>query len=250
MTRVLVCTPTYIEATNISELLHRVRDALPDADILVLDDNSPDGTADVAEKVGAEIGYVEVLRRPSKRGLGDAYRAGFAVGIARGYDVIVQIDADLSHDPAVLPQLIAALEGGADLAIGSRYVPGGSTPYWPWRRKALSRYGNLYAGFMLRTSVHDNSAGYRAFKTTTLKAVEYQTTRAKGYGFQLELTYRVSHWGGRIDEVPITFTDRVRGNSKMSASVMMEEMLLMSWWGIRDRVRAARARRLASRASR
>jgi dolichol-phosphate mannosyltransferase len=243
MTRVLVCTPTYIEATNISELLHRVREALPDADILVLDDNSPDGTADMAEKVGAEIGYVEVLRRPNKRGLGDAYRAGFAVGLARGYDVIVQIDADLSHDPAVLPALIAALEDGADLAIGSRYVPGGSTPYWPWRRKALSRYGNLYTDFMLRTNVHDNSAGYRAFRTDTLRAVEYQTTRAKGYGFQIELAYRVSRWGGRVDELPITFTDRVRGTSKMSLAVMAEEMLLISWWGIRDRLRTLKARR-------
>ncbi len=242
MTRVLVCTPTYNEATNISELLHRVREALPEADVLVLDDNSPDGTADVAEKVAAEVGFVEVLRRPDKRGLGDAYRAGFAVGIARDYDVIVQIDADLSHDPAVLPDLVRALEDGADLAIGSRYVPGGSTPFWPWRRRALSRYGNLYAGFMLRTHVHDNSAGYRAFKTTTLKSVEYQTTRAKGYGFQLELTYRVSRWGGRVDEVPITFTDRVRGTSKMSLSVMMEEMILMSWWGLRDRVRSRRRR--------
>lgn len=241
MTRVLVCTPTYNEATNISELLHRVREALPDADILVLDDNSPDGTADVAEKVAAEVGFVEVLRRPDKRGLGDAYRAGFAVGIARDYDVIVQIDADLSHDPAVLPELVGALEHGADLSIGSRYVPGGSTPFWPWRRKALSRYGNLYAGFMLRTNVNDNSAGFRAFKTSTLKAVDYASTRAKGYGFQLELTYRVSRWGGRVDEVPITFTDRVRGTSKMSFSVMMEEMILMSWWGIRDRINAHRS---------
>jgi dolichol-phosphate mannosyltransferase len=242
MTRVLVCTPTYIEAANISELLHRVREALPAADILVLDDNSPDGTADVAEKVAAEVGGVEVLRRPSKRGLGDAYRAGFAVGVARGYDVIVQIDADLSHDPAVLPELIAALENGADLSIGSRYVPGGSTPFWPWRRKALSKYGNLYTLFMLRTNVHDNSAGFRAFRTDTLKAVEYETTRAKGYGFQIELAYRVARWGGRVDEVPITFTDRVRGTSKMSLAVMAEEMLLISWWGIRDRIHAARGR--------
>ena len=247
MTRVLVCTPTYNEADNIGELLHRVREALPDADILVLDDNSPDGTADVAEKEGAEVGCVEVLRRPSKRGLGDAYRAGFAVGIAREYDVLVQIDADLSHDPSVLPQLIAALDDGADYAIGSRYVPGGATPYWPWRRKALSRYGNLYAGYMLRTHVNDNSAGFRAFRTDTLRAVDYSTTRAKGYGFQLELTYRVARWGGKVAEVPITFTDRVRGNSKMSLSVMVEEMILMTWWGLRDRARLFREKRAASR---
>jgi dolichol-phosphate mannosyltransferase len=246
VTRVLVCTPTYNEADNISELLHRVREALPDADILVLDDNSPDGTADVAEKEGAEVGFVEVLRRPSKRGLGDAYRAGFAVALARDYDIVVQIDADLSHDPAVLPQLIAAVDGGgADYAIGSRYVPGGSTPYWPWRRKALSRYGNLYAGFMLRTNVNDNSAGFRAFRTDTLRAVDFATTRAKGYGFQLELTYRVARWGGTVAEVPITFTDRVRGNSKMSLSVMVEEMILMTWWGLRDRARLLRSKRSA-----
>jgi dolichol-phosphate mannosyltransferase len=243
VTRVLVCTPTYNEADNIAELLHRVRDALPDADILVLDDNSPDGTADVAEKEGAEVGFVEVLRRPSKRGLGDAYRAGFAVALAREYDIVVQIDADLSHDPAVLPELIAAVDGGADYAIGSRYVPGGSTPYWPWRRKALSRYGNLYAGFMLRTNVNDNSAGFRASRTDTLRAVDFATTRAKGYGFQLELTYRVARWGGTVAEVPITFTDRVRGNSKMSLSVMVEEMILMTWWGLRDRMRLLRADR-------
>jgi dolichol-phosphate mannosyltransferase len=243
VTRVLVCTPTYNEADNIGELLHRVRDALPEADILVLDDNSPDGTADVAEKVGAEVGFVEVLRRPSKRGLGDAYRAGFAVALAREYEIVVQIDADLSHDPAVLPELIAAVDGGADYAIGSRYVPGGSTPYWPWRRKALSRYGNLYAGFMLRTNVNDNSAGFRASRTDTLRAVDFATTRAKGYGFQLELTYRVARWGGTVAEVPITFTDRVRGNSKMSLSVMVEEMILMTWWGLRDRMRLLRADR-------
>lgn len=243
MTRVLVCTPTYIEAVNIEELLQRVRAAVPEADILVLDDNSPDGTADVAERVGAKVGKVEVLRRPSKRGLGEAYRAGFTVGILRGYDVLIQIDADLSHDPAVLPQLIETVERGADLAIGSRYVPGGAVPYWPWRRRALSKYGNRYARFMLQTDVQDGTAGFRAYRADTLKAVEYETTRAKGYGFQMELAYRVSNIGGRIEEVPITFTDRVRGHSKMSMAVMVEEMTLISWWGIRDRWRKLRLKR-------
>ena len=149
--RIQVCTPTYIEAENIEEFLRRARAALPEADILVLDDNSPDGTADIAERVGKELGQIEVLRRPEKRGLGNAYRAGFAVGIARGYDVICQIDADLSHDPEVLPELIAAVAAGADVAIGSRYVPGGAVPHWPVRRLALSRYGNKYARFMLQT---------------------------------------------------------------------------------------------------
>ena len=234
--RVQVCTPTYIEAENIEEFLRRARAAVPDADILVLDDNSPDGTADIAEKVGAELGQIDVLRRPEKRGLGAAYRAGFAVGIARGYDVICQIDADLSHDPAVLPQLLAAVEGGADLAIGSRYVPGGNIPHWPKRRLALSKYGNRYARFMLRTGVMDTSAGFRAYRADLLTRIDFSSTRAAGYGFQLETTYRVARSGARVMEIPITFTDRVRGFSKMSASVIGEEMLLMTWWGIRDRL--------------
>lgn len=238
--RVQICTPTYIEAANIEEFLCRARAAVPDADILVLDDNSPDGTADIAEKVGVELGGIEVLRRPSKRGLGNAYRAGFAVGIARGYEALVQIDADLSHDPAVLPDLLAAIEDGADLAIGSRYVPGGSIPNWPWRRRALSKYGNLYTGFMLETGVKDATSGYRAFRSSTLTAVEFANTRAKGYGFQIELAYRVARAGGKVVEVPITFTDRVRGRSKMSLAVMVEEMGLVSWWGIRDRARRNR----------
>ncbi|MEP6626224.1 MAG: polyprenol monophosphomannose synthase [Acidimicrobiia bacterium] len=235
--RVQICTPTYIEAENIEEFLRRARAALPEADILVLDDNSPDGTADVADRVGAELGQIEVLRRPSKLGLGAAYRAGFAVGIARGYEVICQIDADLSHDPAVLPELIGAIRDGADLAIGSRYVPGGQIPHWPARRLALSKYGNRYARFMLRTGVMDTSAGFRAYRATTLTSIGFAETRSKGYGFQLESTYRVARLGAKVVEIPIIFTDRVRGNSKMSASVIGEEMVLMTWWGIRDRIR-------------
>lgn len=233
--RVQICTPTYIEADNIEEFLRRTRAAVPTADILVLDDNSPDGTADIAERVGVELGQIDVLRRPEKRGLGSAYRAGFAVGIARGYEVICQIDADLSHDPEVLPDLIAAVSSGADLAIGSRYVPGGAIPHWPARRLALSKYGNMYARFMLRTGVMDTSAGFRAYRADLLTAIDFASTRAKGYGFQLELTYRTARLGAKVVELPITFTDRVRGYSKMSASVIGEEMLLMTWWGIRDR---------------
>lgn len=239
--RVQICTPTYVEAENIEEFLRRARAAMPDADILVLDDNSPDGTADLAERAAVELGHIEVLRRPEKRGLGNAYRAGFAIGIARGYDVVCQIDADLSHDPAVLPQLIGAVEDGADLAIGSRYVPGGSIPHWPARRRALSKYGNLYTNFMLRTGVHDATAGYRAFRVEILERIDYAETRAKGYGFQIELAYRVAKAGGKIVEIPITFTDRVRGQSKMSMAVMAEEMALVSAWGIRDRLKRAPA---------
>ncbi|CAB4665176.1 unannotated protein [freshwater metagenome] len=236
MSRVLLITPTYQEAQNIEEFLKRARAGLPEADILVVDDNSPDGTADLADAAAISLGQIEVLRRPGKAGLGNAYRAGFAIGLARGYEVLVQIDADLSHDPAVLPQLIAALDAGADLAIGSRYVPGGSIPNWPARRRALSKYGNAYTGFMLRTGVADATAGFRAYKAEVLRLIDYSATRSKGYGFQIETAYRVAKTGSKIVEVPITFTDRVRGHSKMSLAVMVEEMIMVSWWGIRDRV--------------
>lgn len=233
--RTLVVAPTYIEAENLPEFLPRVRRAVPDADILVVDDNSPDGTGALAEELGRELGHIDVLHRPVKTGLGEAYRAGFTVGLERGYEVLVQIDADLSHDPAALPQLLDAVEAGADLVIGSRYVPGGAVPHWPWFRRALSKWGNRYANFMLRVGVHDLTAGFRACPADTLKAIDFATTRAQGYGFQIELAYRVSQWGGRIVEVPITFTDRVRGNSKMSWRVAVEEMRLVSSWGLRDR---------------
>jgi dolichol-phosphate mannosyltransferase len=235
--RTLVITPTYVEAENIDEFLRRTRAALPSADILVVDDNSPDGTADTAEAAATELGSIDVLRRPVKQGLGSAYRAGFAIGLEKGYEALVQIDADLSHDPAVLPELLGALESGADLAIGSRYVPGGEIPHWPWFRRALSRYGNLYAAFVLGTGVKDATSGYRAYRADTLKSIDYATTRSKGYGFQIETEYRVHSWGGRIAEVPIVFTDRVRGYSKMSWFIFAEELLLVTWWGMRDRAR-------------
>jgi dolichol-phosphate mannosyltransferase len=235
--RTLAITPTYLEAENIEEFLRRARAAAPSVEILVVDDNSPDGTADIAEKTAAELGNIDVLRRPAKTGLGSAYRAGFAIGLEKGYDALVQIDADLSHDPAVLPDLLRELESGADLAIGSRYVPGGEIPHWPWYRRALSRYGNRYGSFVLGTGVKDATSGYRAYRADTLKAIDYSTTRAKGYGFQIETAYRVHMWDGRIVEVPIVFTDRERGHSKMTWFIFLEELLLVTWWGIRDRIR-------------
>ena len=241
--RTLVITPTYLEAENIDEFLRRAHAAVPSADILVVDDNSPDGTADIAEKTAAELGNIDVLRRPAKTGLGSAYRAGFAIGLEKGYDALVQIDADLSHDPSVLPSLLREVESGADLAIGSRYVPGGEIPHWPWFRRALSRYGNLYAALVLGTGVKDATSGYRAYRADTLKAIDYSTTRAKGYGFQIETAYRVHLWDGRIVEVPIVFTDRVRGHSKMTWFIFAEELLLVTWWGIRDRIRRLWSRR-------
>jgi dolichol-phosphate mannosyltransferase len=244
--RTLVVTPTYIEGENIEEFLRRVRTSAPDADILVVDDNSPDGTADIAERVGQEVGQVDVLRRPTKDGLGVAYRAGFAVGLERCYDVLCQIDADLSHDPAVLPSLIAPVTSGtADLVIGSRYVPGGSIPHWPWFRRTASRAGNRYAGLMLGTGIRDATSGYRVYLAETLRTIDYASTRSKGYGFQIETAYRVWQEGGRVTEAPIVFTDRVRGYSKMTVSIAAEELGLVTWWGVRDRTR-----RLADRIGR
>ena len=233
--RALVVVPTYNEALNIAEVLHGIRTAAPGADVLVVDDSSPDGTGSLAEGLAAELGQIDVLHRPTKEGLGPAYRAGLGLGIERGYEVIVQMDADLSHDPAALPALLAAMEAGADVAIGSRYVPGGSIPHWPWHRRALSRYGNAYTGFALRTGVADATSGFRAYRVTTLAAIDPASTRATGYGIQIEIAYRMSRAGATIVEVPIAFTDRTRGTSKMSMKIIAEEMLLVSWWGARDR---------------
>jgi dolichol-phosphate mannosyltransferase len=241
--RTLVITPTYDEAENIEEWLRRTRAALPDADVLVVDDNSPDGTGAVAERVAAELGRIQVLHRPMKEGLGVAYRAGFGAGLEQAYDLLCHLDADLSHDPAVLPVLIARLEADdADLVIGSRYVPGGSIPHWPWFRRALSRVGNFYAGLVLGTSVRDNTSGYRVYRAEILKDIDYASTRAKGYGFMIETAYRVWLRGGRIVESPIAFTDRVRGYSKMTLRVAAEELLLVTWWGLRDRTARVVAR--------
>jgi glycosyltransferase involved in cell wall biosynthesis len=234
--RVLVSVPTYREAENIEELLRRLHAAVPDAHILVVDDASPDGTADVAEKLAVELGCIEVLQRPGKSGLGAAYRAGHAVGLARGYDVMVQIDADLSHQPEALPALLQAVRDGADLALGSRYVEGGAIPHWAVYRLALSRWGCAYAAWALGIDVSDSTSGYRAYRASALRAMNFETTRANGYTFQIEMTYRLVRAGGRVVEVPITFTDRERGTSKMSSRIVVEAMVLVTWWGIRDRI--------------
>ncbi|MDQ1532513.1 MAG: dolichol-phosphate mannosyltransferase [Actinomycetota bacterium] len=241
--RVFVSVPTYREAENIEELLTRLRVAVPDAHILVIDDGSDDGTADIAEKLAIELRDIEVLRRPGKSGLGAAYRAGHAIGLARGYDVMVQIDSDLSHQPEALRSLLDAVHDGADLAIGSRYVEGGAIPQWAVYRLALSRWGCRYAAWVLGIDVSDSTAGYRAYRASALRAMQFETTRANGYGFQIEMTYRLARAGGRITEVPITFTDRERGTSKMSGRIVVEAMILVTVWGLRDRLGRRRRNR-------
>jgi dolichol-phosphate mannosyltransferase len=237
--RVLVVVPTYQEVENIEEMLRRVRRAVPEADVLVVDDASPDGTADAAEKFGQELERVEVLRRGAKSGLGSAYRAGFGRGLAQGYDVLVQMDADLSHDPAAIPSLLGALDQ-ADLAVGSRYVAGGSIPHWPARRRALSRYGNRYATAVLGLGIRDATSGFRAYKAQTLRTIDVEHTTATGYGFQVELAYRAAMRGCKLVEVPIVFVDRVRGTSKMSSRIIAEAMWSVTVWGLRDRLRRTR----------
>ena len=234
--RTLVIIPTYLEADNIAEVLRRVREAAPAADILVVDDSSPDGTADLAKATSEQVGQVDVLVRPDKGGLGVAYRAGFEHAFDHGYEVIVQMDADFSHDPEALPQLLAKIDEGTDIAIGSRYIKGGNIPHWPVLRRLLSRIGNSYASLVLGMGIRDATAGYRAYRATTLRDVEPASTKATGYGFQVELAYRAHRQGAKIVEVPITFNDRVRGESKMSWHIIGEAMSLVTWWGFRDRI--------------
>ncbi len=244
---VLVVLPTYNESANIDHVLPRIRTALPTATVLVVDDGSPDGTADMAERIGKELGGVEVLRREGKSGLGSAYRAGFAWGLERGFDACVEMDADLSHEPEALPGLVAPLEAGHEVVIGSRYVPGGSIPNWAWHRRLLSRGGNVYASLLLGLGVADATAGFRAYAATLLERIDLDRIRAEGYGFQVEMTYEAKRAGASIVEVPIRFVDRVEGESKMSLHIVVEALGLVTWWGVQRLVGSGRPRPLPVR---
>ncbi len=236
MLRCLIVLPTYDEATNVAAVLRRIRAATPASDVLVVDDASPDGTADIVEAAASELGNIEVLRRPAKAGLGSAYRDGFRWGLDRGYEVIIEMDADMSHDPSDLPRLIASVDDGADLAIGARYVPGGSIPEWSWHRRLLSRQGNRYAAWALRLPISDATSGFRAYRASTLAKVDLAAVRADGYGFQVEMAYQVADQGGVIAEIPIRFSERTGGRSKMSSRIVVEALVLVTWWGLRDRL--------------
>jgi dolichol-phosphate mannosyltransferase len=229
--RALVVLPTYNEAETIEEVLRRVRLACPEARVLVVDDGSPDGTADLAEKVAEGLGAIDVMRRDERRGLGEAYRAGFAWGLHEGAEALVEMDSDLSHDPGALPSLIGAL-ADHDLAIGSRYVPGGSIPNWRLHRRLLSKFGNVYSSVMLGVPVRDMTSGYRVYRAELLRSMDIETVKADGYGFQIEMTYRAAQRGARIVEVPISFVDRELGKSKMSSTIVVEALVLVTRWGI------------------
>ena len=233
--RALVVLPTYNEAANITAVLRQLRTAVPSADLLVVDDASPDGTAEIARASGAALGHIDVLVRGGKAGLGSAYRDGFAEGLRRGYQVLVEMDSDLSHDPAALPHLLRAIDDGADLAIGSRYVRGGSIPGWSLRRRILSRWGNRYARWALALPLADATSGFRAYRTALVAKLDLASMRSNGYGFQIEMAYRAASAGADIVEVPIEFVDRTRGTSKMSLRIVVEALLLVSWWGLSER---------------
>ena len=226
---VLVIVPTYNERANINQIVTAVRSL--NYDILIVDDASPDGTGDVADELSASDEGVHVLHRDAKEGLGPAYAHGFMHGLDLGAEILCEMDADFSHDPADLPRLIEAAEAGADLAIGSRYVAGGDTEGWPWHRRALSLWGNRYASTVLGIHVRDATAGFRAFRDTTIRKIDPTTCEASGYGFQVEMAWRTEAAGLSVVEVPITFRERVRGESKMDSRIAGEAMWLVTKWG-------------------
>jgi dolichol-phosphate mannosyltransferase len=232
--RVLVIIPTYNEADNVPVILDRLFAAVPDAHALVVDDGSPDGTGEVADKLAAEDGRIEVLHRTEKAGLGAAYVAGFRRGLAAGYDVLVEMDADGSHAPEQLPRLLAAL-AHADLVLGSRWVPGGQVQNWPKSREALSRGANLYTRLALGVDLHDATGGYRAYRRAVLEAIELDSIASHGYCFQIDLAWRAVQAGFRVTEVPITFADRERGESKMSGGIVREALFKVTEWGAMHR---------------
>ena len=236
--------PTYNERQNLEPIIGRIRAAAPDADILVVDDNSPDGTGKIADELAEADSHVHVMHRTEKAGLGKAYIAGFGWALDHGYTVIMEMDADGSHQPEYLPQLIGAVadesggaQGGADLAIGSRWVPGGKTVNWPKSREILSRGANLYVKLMLGMRVNDATAGFRAYRASTLRSISLNEVESTGYSFQIDLTLRVHRAGLKITEIPITFVEREHGASKMSRSIIFESFWRVAQWGVASRLR-------------
>ncbi|MFL6128707.1 MAG: polyprenol monophosphomannose synthase [Mycobacteriales bacterium] len=244
--RVLVVIPTYNEAANLASVTARLRAAVPEADVLVVDDGSPDGTGAIADRLAVGDSSVHVLHRVEKAGLGAAYVAGFRWALAAGYDAVVEMDADGSHAPEELPRLLAALRG-ADLVIGSRWVPGGEVRNWRVSRLLLSRGASLYTRVLLRYPVRDATAGYRVYRRTVLEELKLDEVASQGYCFQIDLGWTTWRRGFRVVEVPITFTEREAGQSKMSRAIVTEALWRVAVWGLTSRSRSARASALAAR---
>lgn len=234
--RILVIVPTFNEAESLPLITARIRAAVPQADILVADDNSPDGTGAIADELAAGDDHIKVMHRHGKEGLGAAYIAGFGWGLQNGYDVLVEMDADGSHQPEQLPLLLAALRD-ADLVLGSRWVDGGGTENWSKGREVLSRGGNAYARAMLGVPIRDATGGYRAFRADTLRRLDLHTVASQGYCFQVDLALRTVQRGMRVREVPITFVERSLGSSKMSRTIVAEALLRVTQWGVQERAR-------------
>jgi dolichol-phosphate mannosyltransferase len=229
--RVTVVIPTYNERENLSHIAAAVTHQ--GYRLLIVDDSSPDGTGALADRLATEDTRMSVLHRLRKEGLGPAYVAGFDRALAEGAEIVIEMDADFSHDPSDLSRLVEAIDEGADLAIGSRYVPGGSTPDWPLGRRIISRGGNLYVRAMLGIGVRDATAGFRAFRAEALRSLPFHQAQASGYAFQVEMAMRADQAGLRVVEVPITFRDRAHGTSKMGMGIVLEAMRLVTVWGLR-----------------
>ncbi|WP_034224262.1 polyprenol monophosphomannose synthase [Actinotalea ferrariae] len=237
----VVVVPTYDEATTLPTTLARLRAAVPEAHVLVVDDGSPDGTGRIADALAADDPAVDVLHRAGKQGLGSAYVAGFGWALERGARVVVEMDADGSHQPEELPTLLAALDGPQDpaLVIGSRWVPGGRVVHWPRHRELLSRAGNTYTRLALGMPVHDATAGFRAFRADVLAGLPLADVASQGYCFQVDMAWRVVRTGGTVLEVPITFVERSEGRSKMSRAIVREALVRVTLWGLERQARAA-----------
>ena len=236
---VAVIIPTYNERDNIEIITSRVRSAVPDADLLVVDDNSPDGTGEIADKLAGEDPHVHILHRAGKAGLGAAYIAGFRWALEQGYAALVEMDADGSHQPEELPRLLAAL-AEADLVLGSRDVPGGAVLNWARSRELLSRGGNTYTRLMLGLKLKDATGGYRAFRASTLRRIDLDDVDSQGYCFQIDLARRTIRAGMTVTEVPITFVEREHGASKMSRAIVVEALWRVTVWGVATRLRLSR----------
>lgn len=232
MADVLVIVPTYNEVESLAAILGRLRQSVPEADVVVIDDASPDGTGALADTIAAGDPGVSVLHRASKQGLGVAYRAGFVHALAAGYEYVVEMDADGSHDPADLPRMIELARGGAELVIGSRWVPGGRVLNWPWIRRAISRTGNTYSRTVLGSRIADLTSGFRIYSASALRSVELADVSSQGYCFQVELAWLLERAGKTIVEHPIVFVERAAGRSKMHLGIVAEALIRVTLWGI------------------